>query len=63
MTTSSKLDAQWQAEADARTLANYQEILNDKVRLRRATVQAKKEAANLTKRANAMSSAARTRKK
>lgn len=63
MTTSSKLDAQWQAEADARTLANYQEILNDKVRLRRATVQAKKEAANLTKRANAMSYAARTRKK
>ena len=53
-----KSDLQWQAEDDARTMARYQEIISDKARLKRATTAAKKEAANLTKRANAMNAAA-----
>lgn len=54
-----KSDLQWQAEDDARTMARYQEIMSDKARLKRATTAARKEAANLTKRANAMSAAAK----
>ena len=54
-----KSDLQWQAEDDARTMARYQEIISDKARLKRATAAARKEAANLTKRANAMSAAAK----
>lgn len=48
----------WQAEEDARTMANYQEILNDKGRLGRAIKVAKKQATDLNKRANAMQSVA-----
>lgn len=44
----------WQAEEDARTLARYQEIMNDSKRKSAALSQAKKEAANLQKRADAM---------
>lgn len=54
-----KSDLQWQAEDDARTMARHQEIMSDKARLKRATTAARKEAANLTKRANAMSAAAK----
>ena len=54
-----KSDLQWQAEDDARTMARYQEIISDKARLNRATTAAKKEAANLTKRGNAMNAAAK----
>ena len=54
-----KSDLQWQAEDDARTMARYQEIMSVKARLKRATTAARKEAANLTKRANAMSAAAK----
>lgn len=54
-----KRELQWQAEDDARTMARYQEIMSDKARLKRATTVARKEAANLTKRANAMSAAAK----
>ena len=54
-----KSDLQWQAEDDARTMARYQEIISDKARLKRATAAARKEAVNLTKRANAMSAAAK----
>ena len=54
-----KSDLQWQAEDDARTMARYQEIISDKARLKRATTAAIKEAANLTKRANAMATAAK----
>lgn len=54
-----KSDLQWQAEDDARTMARYQEIMSDKARLKRATTAARKEVANLTKRANAMSAAAK----
>lgn len=51
-------EQRWQAEDDARTMANYQEILNDKGRLGRAIKVAKKQATDLNKRANAMQSAA-----
>ena len=54
-----KRELQWQAEDDARTMARYQEIISDKARLKRATTAARKEVANLTKRANAMSAAAK----
>ena len=54
----SKQDLQWQAESDARTMANYQEIISDKARMNRAVKAAQKEAQDLTKRANAMKSAA-----
>ena len=51
-------EQKWQAEDDARTMANYQEILNDKGRLGRAIKVAKKQATDLNKRANAMQSVA-----
>ena len=41
----------WRAEEDARVLAEYQAIVNDKDRLTKAKAIAKKEANNLTKRA------------
>lgn len=53
-----KSELQWQAESDASTMAQYQEIISDKARLRRATAAARKQASNLTKRANAMNKAA-----
>lgn len=51
-------EQKWQAEDDARTMANYQEILNDKGRLGRAIKVAKQQATDLNKRANAMQSVA-----
>jgi hypothetical protein len=54
----SKQEEQWQAESDAQMLARYQELLDDKPRLRRALKQAKKEEENLNKRAQAMARAA-----
>ena len=54
-----KNELQWQAEDDARTMARYQEIISDKARLKRATTAARKETANLTKRANAMATTAK----
>lgn len=51
-------EQRWQAEDDARTMANYQEILDDKGRLGRAIKVAKKQATDLNKRANAMQSVA-----
>lgn len=58
MGPSAKQREQWQAEDDARIMAQYQEILDDKPRLRRAVKQAKKEEENLNKRAKAMGRAA-----
>lgn len=55
----SKQDQQWQAESDARTMAQYQEILSDKARMNRAIKEANKQAAELNKRASAMQNAAR----
>ena len=48
----------WQAEEDARTLARYQEIMQDNKRKNAAIKAAKTQAADLTKRANAMQMAA-----
>ena len=57
-TKMSKQDLQWQAEGDARVMAQYQEIMSDSARKNRAIKEANKQAADLTKRANAMKSAA-----
>jgi len=56
-----KQDLQWQAESDARTMAQYQEILGDKARMNRAIKEANKQAQDLNKRANAMRNAAKVR--
>ena len=58
---SSSDEQRWQAESDARTMATYQEIMGDKARMNRAIKVAKSQAADLTKRANAMQSVARTK--
>lgn len=47
-------ERRWQAEEDARTMARYQEIMSDSKRKSAAVAQARLEAANLQKRANAM---------
>ena len=59
----SKQDQQWQAESDAHTMAQYQEIISDKARMNRAMKEATKQANELTKRANAMRSATNTKSK
>lgn len=54
----------WQAMEDANTLARYEEIMNDQKRKKAAMLEAKKQANNLQKRANAMKAAGgRLRKK
>lgn len=58
---SSSDEQRWQAESDARTMATYQEIMQDKARMNRAIKVAKSQAADLTKRANAMQNVARTK--
>ena len=57
-TKMSKQDLQWQAESDAHTMAQYQEIMQDKARRDRAVKEANKQAQNLSRRAEAMRSAA-----
>ena len=47
-------EKKWQAEEDARTMARYQEIMNDSRRKNAAIKQAKLEATNLQKRADTM---------
>lgn len=59
----SKQDLVWQAESDARTMAQYQEIMADKSRMGRAIKAAQKEANNLEKRASVMKAAANTKTK
>lgn len=61
MAISKKQEQQWQAEDDARTMANYQEILGDKARMNRAIKVAQQQAKDLSKRASAMQSVAKTR--
>jgi hypothetical protein len=51
-------EQQWQAQDDARVMAQYQEIIGDKSRMNRAIKEASKQATDLSKRANAMRSAA-----
>jgi len=58
MAITNKERQQWQAEDDARVMAQYQEIMSDSARKSRAIKEANKQAADLTKRANAMRSAA-----
>ena len=58
MAVTNKERQQWQAEDDARVMAQYQEIMSDSARKNRAIKEANKQAADLTKRANAMKSAA-----
>ena len=53
-----KREQQWQAETDARTMAQYQEIISDKARMGRAIKEANKQAQDLTRRASVMKSAA-----
>lgn len=53
-----KEEQKWQAESDARTMAQYQEILADKARMQRAMKEAQKQAADLEKRTAAMKAAA-----
>lgn len=54
-------EQRWQAESDASTMATYQEIMSDKARMQRAIKVAKTKAADLSKRANAMQSVAKTK--
>lgn len=54
----SSMEKKWQAEDDARTMARYQEIMNDSKRRIAAMKQARTEAAALEKRAQAMKLAA-----
>lgn len=59
--TRSRDELRWQAEDDARVMATYQEILGDKTRMNRAIKVAKSQAADLTKRANALQNVAKTK--
>lgn len=54
-----KSERQWQAESDARTMADYQEIIGDKARMQRAIKVARKQASDLSKRASAMQNVAK----
>lgn len=45
----------WQAEMDAQTMANYQEIISDKTRMNKAIKIAQAKAKDLQKRASIMS--------
>lgn len=58
---SKQQEQKWQAEDDARTMASYQEIIGDKARMARAVKVARQQAADLSKRANAMQNVARTK--
>lgn len=59
--TRSSGELRWQAESDAQTMATYQEIMGDKARMNRAIKVARSQAADLTKRANAMQNVAKTK--
>lgn len=60
MASLNKEDLKWQAESDANTMAAYNEILSDKARMNRAIKAAQARAKDLTQRANAMQSVAKT---
>ena len=57
----SKQDLQWQAESDAHTMAQYQEILGDKARMNRAIKVAQQQTKDLNRRAAAMQNVAQTK--
>ena len=52
-------ELRWRAEDDARIMAQYREIMNDKSRLARATKEATRQAQELQKRANMMKNVGR----
>lgn len=58
-TASKKEQQKWQAESDAHTMAQYQEILQDKARMNRAIKEASRQAQDLNKRASVMQNAAK----
>ena len=58
----SKQELEWRAQDDARILAQYQEILLDKARLKNAQMAAKKELDNLNKRLQVMKKVTATKK-
>ena len=60
---SKSTEQKWQAEEDARTMARYQEILDDRARMNRAVKVAKEQANDLNKRAAAMNRVASTKTK
>lgn len=51
-------EKRWQAESDARTMAEYEQIMSDSRRRAAATKAAKEMASDLNKRANAMTKVA-----
>lgn len=53
-----KREEEWQAQSDAEMMARYQDLLDDKPRLRRAKRKARELASNLNKQANNMSKVA-----
>lgn len=59
--TRSSEELRWQAESDAQIMATYQEIMGDKARMNRAIKVARSQAADLTKRANALQNVAKTK--
>ena len=61
MPVKSSDELKWQAESDARTMANYQEILGDKARMNRAIKVAQQQAKDLNRRAAAMQNVAQTK--
>lgn len=56
-------ELRWRAETDADTMARYEEIMADNARRSAAIRSARTRAADLTKRANAMSRVASTKKR
>lgn len=59
----SSSDKNWQAECDARTMAEYQAIISDKSRMKRAMAEAKRQADALSKQANAMKQVSNSKRK
>lgn len=57
----SQEEKKWRARDDARVLADYQEILADKTRLKLAKTEASKQAKELNTRLNAFNKVAKTK--
>lgn len=57
------VDKKWQAESDARTMAEYQAIMEDKARMKAAQKSATELAQQMTTSAQRMSMAAKTSKR
>lgn len=54
-------EKRWQAESDARTMAQYEEIMQDAARKKAAIAEAKKQASDLNKRAAVMNKVANSK--